>query len=264
MTLNVADREHIRQTVEKTLSDDRLVGLYGLFSEWEHTAYGQGVKASGKYTVSALKGKTAEEYLESKRTLMDYLRIQRDENRKEYALRAAEEIGDFANMSLILLPQFVDSSGMDNGHIPLRRMVLSLAFRCPDFRASSVYSFDVARDYSQQELFGTWLRELEAVNQRHRKTEKNESAITSETLARVETNVLELFTELDDHLKFDYRDLSGIIHPGGKPIRVLGDCVTNAMYLLGMLAEVDYEEFFEIATKKMVGRDFRYHIVPRS
>src|SRR3972149_3985022 len=159
----------LKSRVLQTLSDQAVERLYPIFSDWEKTAYDQGIR--NKYTANALKGKLAEEYLEACRTLKEYFRVVKEEHFQAYADPALMEIGDFVNMALVIARHFTDeSSPYDNGRIPLERMILSMHFRTPDFRMRPVFPYDSTREWDQKTLFVIWLREIEAINEKHRAT----------------------------------------------------------------------------------------------
>ena len=249
--------EDVKRLVDEKL-DPRMDELYTLFSAWEQKAYEHGVDARSKFSVSSLKGKLAEEYLESRRALGRYFRVI-SLYKRSFAQIAAEEIGDVANMSTIIAPSFADEDGYEDGHIPLRRMILSIYHRHPDFRNPATYSFDPSAEYAQRQLFEVWLKEVEAINIRIGLKEGRRT----KTLERVDFNIMEHLNEMDHFLMFDYSDDREIINPNSIPIRILGDIVTNTLFLLSEVPECAYEHFFGIATKKMTDREKRYHTIRR-
>ncbi|MBI2583235.1 MAG: hypothetical protein HYW25_01085 [Candidatus Aenigmarchaeota archaeon] len=266
------EQRQLRRRVLRILDDPAVDRLYPLFSEWERTAYDQGVRARDRYTANELKDKMASEYLEAKRALNRYFRVIRREHLQRYAEEAITEIGDFANMALIMCPQFVeDDSDIFDGRIPLEIMLLSIYYRSLEYRTRPVFIHDPSRSHDQKKLFATWLREIEAINQTHREKTKGHDPTRTHArrfllLTRTDHNIEEELDAIDDHLKFDYSEREFMSFPQYRVLVALGNCIVNAMFLLGEFNDpiMAYGDFFRIATEKMKKRDARYHPIARN
>ncbi len=255
-------QERAVSLVNEALNEERLCTLYPLFSAWEQTAYEQGIKARNDQTMAFLKGKLSEEYVESRRALKKYTTAKTPFS---HAKAAMYEIGDLANMALIIIPGFYEQGHyLDDGHIPLYRMMTSFATRAPDFRIRLPYSFDAAKDYPQQELFSIWLKTTDFISLTNMLLAGDDKRLYFErTMARVDHNLGEILNGLDQHLEFDKSLESDLLQPNGQAIALMGDCVTNAFFLASIITDLGYEDLFISATWKMHQRDARYHEIER-
>ena len=254
----------IKKKINENLSSERLKNLYELEEEWKSIAFTQSVKNQRKKkSISTLLDKLSSEVIELEGA-MDYYNASK--KNYKYTDEALKEDCDVANMAQILMPMTLNLRKHNADNFPdFRGMINNLTYHNPRDDFLQVVSFDNSKNYSRQELFDIYIKNIDSMIVQQQMTfGNNKTERISDTMERFKKTYTMTYKKMDEYLEQNnFERMSPHINMKPKWARLTGGMLTQALLVSGEIDGASYEKFFQEATKKMKERDKRYHGIDR-